>query len=127
MVPLKEAVGNEELQDELEQEDGAESSNRGAGNLTDRAVEADQAEVNQVRKAAEPSMREVLDAVVQMGTQMLALTQAFTPLVNSSVGQVNPGRPAERTAELRAGRPTDLRAAAAIGAGARARAGPANT
>ncbi|XP_033139151.1 uncharacterized protein LOC117130368, partial [Brassica rapa] len=37
-------------------------------------------------------MREVLDVVKAMGTQMLAFTQAFTPLVNSSVGQVTPAQ-----------------------------------
>ena len=35
-------------------------------------------------------MREVLEAVKLMGAQMVTLTQAFTPLVNSSVGQVTP-------------------------------------
>ncbi|XP_048629569.1 uncharacterized protein LOC125601425 [Brassica napus] len=36
---------------------------------------------------AEPSMKEVLDAIKVMGSQMLAMTQVFTPVVNSSVGQ----------------------------------------
>ena len=33
-------------------------------------------------------MKDVLAAVQMMGTHVLALTTAFTPLVNSSVGQV---------------------------------------
>ena len=37
-------------------------------------------------------MHEVMDAVKTMGTQVLALTRAFTPLVNSSVGQVMPAQ-----------------------------------
>uniref|UniRef100_M4F4G8 Uncharacterized protein n=1 Tax=Brassica campestris TaxID=3711 RepID=M4F4G8_BRACM len=41
-------------------------------------------------EVAEPSMREVLEAVKLMGAQMVTLTQAFIPLVNSSVGQVTP-------------------------------------
>ena len=37
-------------------------------------------------------MHEVMDAVKTMGTQVLALTRAFTPLVNASVGQVMPAQ-----------------------------------
>ncbi|XP_056841742.1 uncharacterized protein LOC130494922 [Raphanus sativus] len=36
---------------------------------------------------AEPTMKEILDAIKLMGSQMLAMTQVFTPVVNSSVGQ----------------------------------------
>ena len=39
---------------------------------------------------AEPSIKDVLEAMKLMGAQMVTLTQAFTPLVNSSVGQVTP-------------------------------------
>ena len=35
---------------------------------------------------------QVMDVVKAMGTQMLAFTQAFTPFVNSSVGQITPAQ-----------------------------------
>ncbi|KAG2275770.1 hypothetical protein Bca4012_044133 [Brassica carinata] len=41
-------------------------------------------------EVAEPSMREMLEAVKLMGAQMVTPTLAFTPLVNSFVGQVTP-------------------------------------
>ena len=47
-------------------------------------------------------VREVLDAVKMMGTQVLDLTQAFTPLVNSSVGQVPPAQTASHAARTTA-------------------------
>ncbi|KAF8091062.1 hypothetical protein N665_0454s0003 [Sinapis alba] len=58
--------------------------------------------------ATEPSMKDVLEAMKAMGTQMVALTQVFTPLVNSSVGQTGtiptaiplPGRRVEQVAEV---------------------------
>ena len=37
-------------------------------------------------------MKDVLSAVQMMGLQVLALTRAFTRLVNSSVGQVTPAQ-----------------------------------
>ncbi|KAF2600278.1 hypothetical protein F2Q68_00010396 [Brassica cretica] len=55
-----------------------------------------------VTELVEPSMKDVLDAVKTMGTQMLALTQAFTPLVNSSVGQVTPAQTAVQAARTTA-------------------------
>ncbi|KAF2562339.1 hypothetical protein F2Q70_00017445 [Brassica cretica] len=55
-----------------------------------------------VTELVEPSMQNVLDAVKTMGTQMLALTQAFTPLVNSSVGQVTPAQTAVQAARTTA-------------------------
>ncbi|XP_056863211.1 uncharacterized protein LOC130510678 [Raphanus sativus] len=36
---------------------------------------------------AEPTMKQILDAIKLMGSQMLAMTQVFTPVVNSSMGQ----------------------------------------
>ncbi|XP_056851569.1 uncharacterized protein LOC108834715 [Raphanus sativus] len=36
---------------------------------------------------AEPSMKQIVDAIKLMGSQMLAMTQVLTPVVNSSVGQ----------------------------------------
>ncbi|XP_033139496.1 uncharacterized protein LOC117131493 [Brassica rapa] len=69
-------------QQELGREEEGESSH--AGDQTSRGTGA--------LEAAEPSMREVLDVVNAMGTQILAFTQAFTPLVNSSVGQVTPAQ-----------------------------------
>ena len=79
-------------QQELGHEEEAESSHAGdrAGHGTGDA------------ELVEPSMRDVLDAVKTMGTQMLALTQAFTPLVNSSVGQVTPAQTAVQAARATA-------------------------
>lgn len=47
-------------------------------------------------------MKDVLAAVQMMGTQVLALTTAFTPLVNSSVGQVTPAPTAAQAAQTAA-------------------------
>ncbi|KAF2591395.1 hypothetical protein F2Q70_00039091 [Brassica cretica] len=51
---------------------------------------AENVETGPEREVAEPSMREVLEALKFMGAHMVTLTQVFTPLVNSSVGQVTP-------------------------------------
>ena len=57
----------------------------------------------------EPSLKNVLDAMKTMGDQLIALTQTFTPLVNSSVGQANPpARVATRTAGTRVRRTADV-------------------
>ncbi|KAF3592604.1 hypothetical protein DY000_02020899 [Brassica cretica] len=66
-------------------------------------------------------MRDVLVAVHAMVTQVLALTRAFTPLVNSSVGQVTPVQTTARAAQRTVGtaariiRPRDKRIMAQLG------------
>uniref|UniRef100_A0A0D3C9N3 Uncharacterized protein n=1 Tax=Brassica oleracea var. oleracea TaxID=109376 RepID=A0A0D3C9N3_BRAOL len=77
ILPTEVQVDNLGEQQELGRDDEAESSH--AGDQTGHGTG--------VEELAEPSMREVLDVVKTMGTQMLAFTRAFTPLVNSSVGQ----------------------------------------
>ena len=67
-----------------EQDGEAESSE--TGNRADPNVQRD-GRTGPVDQMAEPSMKEVLDAIKVMGSQMLAMTQVFTPVVNSSVGQ----------------------------------------
>ena len=51
---------------------------------------AENVETGPEREVAKPSMREVLETLKLMGAHMVTLTQAFTPLVNSSVDQVTP-------------------------------------
>ncbi|KAF3494949.1 hypothetical protein DY000_02053421 [Brassica cretica] len=82
ILPTEVQVADLDNQHELRRAEEAESSHAGdqAGHGTG------------VEEVAEPSMREVLDAVKTMGTLMLALTRAFTPLANSSVGQVTPAQ-----------------------------------
>ena len=82
ILPTEVQVDNLGEQQELGRDDEAESSH--AGDQTGHGTG--------VEELAEPSMREVLDVVKTMGTQMLAFTRAFTPLVNSSVGQVTPAQ-----------------------------------
>ncbi|KAF2592652.1 hypothetical protein F2Q70_00043634 [Brassica cretica] len=69
-----------QLRDERDGE--AESSE--TGNRADPNVQRD-GRTGPVDQMAEPSMKEVLDAIKVMGSQMLAMTQVFTPVVNSSV------------------------------------------
>ena len=96
MVPIiptevqVDGVGN---QQELGDEDGAESSHAGEWIGLNTGAET----------VVEPSMRDVLAAVHAMGTQVLALTRAFTPLVNSSVGQVTPVQTTARAAQRTVG------------------------
>ncbi|KAF2591041.1 hypothetical protein F2Q70_00039262 [Brassica cretica] len=86
VLPTQTGLVNDETdlgeQHELGCEEEGESSH--AGDLPSRGTGALQ--------VADPSMREVLDVVKAMGTQMLAFTQAITPLVNSSVGQITPAQ-----------------------------------
>ncbi|KAF2551407.1 hypothetical protein F2Q68_00034012 [Brassica cretica] len=96
MVPIiptevqVDGVGN---QQELGDEDGAESSHVGEWVGLNTGAET----------VVEPSMKDVLAAVHAMGTQVLALTRAFTPLVNSSVGQVTPAQTTARATQRTAG------------------------
>ena len=99
IIPTEVRVEDVEHQQELRHEEEAESSHAGdRAGLTIGATngKADQGEV------AEPSMNDVLEAAKLMGTQMLALTQGFTPLVNSSVGQVTQVQTAAQAANGRA-------------------------
>ncbi|KAF3606595.1 hypothetical protein DY000_02050083 [Brassica cretica] len=82
ILPTEVQVDNLGEQQELGCEEEGESSH--AGDQTGRGTGA--------VELAEPSMREVLDVVKAMGTQMLAFTRALTPLVNSFVGQVTPAQ-----------------------------------
>ncbi|KAG5398159.1 hypothetical protein IGI04_019973 [Brassica rapa subsp. trilocularis] len=89
ILPTEVQVDNLGEQQEMGREEEGESSH--AGDQTSRGTGA--------LETAEPSMREVLDVVKAMGTQMLAFSQAFTPLVNSSVGQVTPAQATRRAAQ----------------------------
>ncbi|KAF3508835.1 hypothetical protein F2Q69_00005618 [Brassica cretica] len=89
-TPKVDGVDN---QQDLGDEDGAESSH-----ARERAGLNTGAET-----VVEPSMRDVLATVHAMGTQVLALTRAFTPLVNSSVGQVTPVQTTARAAQRTVG------------------------
>ena len=81
-LPTEVQVDNlDEQQEEVREEEGDSSH---AGDETGPG--------DGVEELAEPSMREVTDVVKAMGTQMLAFTQAFTPFVNSSVGQITPAQ-----------------------------------
>ena len=77
-LPTLVQVDNMDEQQEEEREEEGDSSHAG-----EKTGPGDGAE-----ELAEPSMREVLDVVKAMGTQMLAFTQEFTSIVNSSVGQM---------------------------------------
>ncbi|KAG5393537.1 hypothetical protein IGI04_023500, partial [Brassica rapa subsp. trilocularis] len=77
-LPTEVQVDNLDEQQEEGREEEANSSHAG-----EKTGPGDGAE-----ELAEPSMREVMDVVKAMGTQMLAFTQAFTSFVNSSVGQM---------------------------------------
>lgn len=65
-----------------QQQDGLEGEGESSqtGRLGDRNGAADGRAAGPVNQAAEPSMHEVLEVMRAMSTQMLALTQAFTPL-----------------------------------------------
>ncbi|KAG2314619.1 hypothetical protein Bca52824_017741 [Brassica carinata] len=101
LIPTEVRVDNVDDQQELEHKEEAESSN--AGKWVDPNNVATDVRTNQVNEVAEPSMKDVLEAMKLMGAQLVTLTQAFTPLVNSSVGQVTPPvRVAARAAGERA-------------------------
>ncbi|KAG2283046.1 hypothetical protein Bca4012_051721 [Brassica carinata] len=74
--------GNEEGQQHQEREEEVESSNANR--------DGDQQEVaadSTAKQAAALSMKDMLEAMKVMGNQVVAMTQLFTLLVNSSVGQ----------------------------------------
>ena len=74
--------GNEEGQQHQEREEEVESSN--ANRDGDQQEVAADGTANQ---AAALSMKDMLEAMKVMGNQVVAMTQLFTLLVNSSVGQ----------------------------------------
>ena len=71
---------------EQHEEEVVESSNAGRHSAPDGGAREELAGRRR-RRAAEPSMRDVLKALTAVATQITTLTQAFTPLVNSSVGK----------------------------------------
>ncbi|KAF2534776.1 hypothetical protein F2Q70_00029362 [Brassica cretica] len=85
ILPTETRVNAEDgLQGQV-QEDDAASSNAGDGN--NQGIGADHARVDGVGEVAEPSMRDILEAMKLMGAQLVTLTQVFTPLVIPPVGQ----------------------------------------
>lgn len=88
LVDAETRLGDDPLNRDLEphDEEVVESSNAGHHSAPTGGAREEQARRRR-RRAAEPSMKDVLTALNSMATQMTALTQAFTPLVNSSVGQ----------------------------------------
>ncbi|KAF2562180.1 hypothetical protein F2Q70_00017882 [Brassica cretica] len=75
-------TGNKEGQQHQEREEEVESSNANR--------DGDQQEVvadSTAKQAAALSMKDMLEAMKVMGNQVVAMTQLFTLLVNSSVGQ----------------------------------------
>ncbi|KAG5410577.1 hypothetical protein IGI04_006896, partial [Brassica rapa subsp. trilocularis] len=68
--------------------DDTGSSNVGAG--SGQNVDANNVWVTGAEEVIEPTIRGLVEAMQVMGAQIASLTQAFTPLVNSSVGQANP-------------------------------------
>ncbi|KAF2574304.1 hypothetical protein F2Q70_00001682 [Brassica cretica] len=82
-----ENVGDQRDQDQGQQGETSHTEERVGLNPTCVAVDD---ETGPDVEVAEPSIKDVLEAMKLMGAQMVTLTQAFTPLVNSSVGQVTP-------------------------------------
>ncbi|KAF3569513.1 hypothetical protein DY000_02012771 [Brassica cretica] len=82
-----ENVGDQRDQDQGEQGETSHTEEQVGLNPTGAAVDD---ETGPDVEVAEPSIKDVLEAMKLMGAQMVTLTQAFTPLVNSSVGQVLP-------------------------------------
>ncbi|KAF3590527.1 hypothetical protein DY000_02022112 [Brassica cretica] len=88
ILPTETRVDAADGQQEQVREDDAESSN--AENENNLGIGADNVGVDGVGDVADPSMRDILEAMKLMGAQLVTLTQAFTPLVNPPVGQVTP-------------------------------------
>ncbi|KAG5393481.1 hypothetical protein IGI04_023444, partial [Brassica rapa subsp. trilocularis] len=88
ILPTETRVDASDGQQEQVREDDAESSN--AENEDNLGIGANNVRVDGVGEVAEPSMRDILEAMKLMGAQLVTLTQAFTPLVNPPVGQVTP-------------------------------------
>lgn len=107
ILPGEPRVEIPEDQDLMDQEDDAESSH--AGDHEDQDGAADEGRIGPETVVTGPTMKEVLDAMKAMGDQLIALTQTFTPLVNSSVGQANPPvRAATRARATRTRRTADV-------------------
>ncbi|KAF2606329.1 hypothetical protein F2Q68_00043592 [Brassica cretica] len=93
IVPTEVRVDEVGDQQELVNEDGAESSHVGEWAGLNTGAE----------ELVEPSMKDVLAAVQAIGTHVLALTRTFTPLVNSLVGQVAPAQTTARATQRTVG------------------------
>ncbi|KAG5397421.1 hypothetical protein IGI04_019235, partial [Brassica rapa subsp. trilocularis] len=79
---------NVDEQQEQVHGDDTGSSNVGAG--SGQNVDSNNVRVTGAEEVIEPTIRGLVEAMQVMGAQIASLTQAFTPLVNSSVGQANP-------------------------------------
>ncbi|KAF3564613.1 hypothetical protein DY000_02015216 [Brassica cretica] len=88
ILPTETRVDAADGQQEQVREDDVESSN--AENEDNLGIGPDNVGVDGVGEVAQPSMRDILEAMKLMGAQLVTLTQAFTPLVNPPVGQVTP-------------------------------------
>ena len=96
----------DEQQEQVHGEDTG-SSNVGAG--SGQNVDANNVRVTGAEEVIEPTIRGLVEAMQIMGAQIASLTQAFTPLVNSSVGQANPPvRVAAGVADVGAGRVAEV-------------------
>ncbi|KAF3604095.1 hypothetical protein F2Q69_00035527 [Brassica cretica] len=80
-----ENVGDQRDQDLGEQGETSHTEERVGLNPTGTTVDD---ETGPDVEVAEPSIKDVLEAMKLMGAQMVTLTQVFTPLVNSFVGQL---------------------------------------
>ena len=88
ILPTETRVNAEDGQQEQVQVDDAVSSN--ADDDDDPGIGADNAVIAGVEVVAEPFMRDILDAMKLMGSQMVTLTQALTPTVNPPMTEVTP-------------------------------------
>ncbi|KAG5394343.1 hypothetical protein IGI04_024306 [Brassica rapa subsp. trilocularis] len=87
-LPTEVNETNVDEQQEQVHGDDTGSSNVGAG--SGQNVDANNVRVTGAEEVIEPTIRGLVEAMQIMGAQIASLTQAFTPLVNSSVGQANP-------------------------------------
>ncbi|KAG5373879.1 hypothetical protein IGI04_042805, partial [Brassica rapa subsp. trilocularis] len=87
-LPTEVNETNVDEQQELVHGEDTGSSNVGAG--SGQNVDANNVRVTGAEEVIEPTIRGLVEAMQVMGAQIASLTQAFTPLVNSSVGQANP-------------------------------------
>ncbi|KAG5400665.1 hypothetical protein IGI04_015272 [Brassica rapa subsp. trilocularis] len=87
-LPTEVNETNVDEQQEQVHGDDTGSSNVGAG--SGQNVDANNVRDTGAEEVIEPTIRGLVEAMQVMGAQIASLTQAFTPLVNSSVGQANP-------------------------------------
>lgn len=106
-LPTEVNETNVDEQQEQVHGDDTGSSNVGAG--SGQNVDANNVRVTGAEEVIEPTIRGLVEAMQIMGAQIASLTQAFTPLVNSSVGQANPPvRVAAGVADVGAGRVAEV-------------------